>query len=134
MTTPAPAPSTSPCPTSLLEAQPLSSGIVLTAHARQRCRERAIACHEVERLVQQPFLSGRCRRRGRVWVVAPSLSPSGRRRFLAAVLEPTGGAMVVVTLFRVHALPQGCLGGPHAHLHARGRRRQRVLAGTRDRA
>jgi len=115
-------------PASLLEQQPLARGVVLTAHARARCAERGVGAHELERLLLEPFLWGPCRLPHRQWLVGPSLSPQGQRRWLAAVVEPRSGQLVVVTVFRVRSTPSAGLPVPHLRLRARERLRQRSLA------
>ncbi len=113
---------------SLLEQQPLASGIVLTAHARARCVERGVGPRELEGLLLEPFLCGPCRLPHRQWLVGPSLSPQGQRRWLAAVVEARAGRLVVVTVFRVRSTPSAGLPAPHLRLRARERLRQRSLA------
>lgn len=89
---------------------------VLTPHARRRLAERSIEPEEVERVLLRPFLHGDGGAPGRCWLVAPSLAPDGRRRFLAVIVSEGAACRIVLTAFCVRRPPRG-------HLPCVGRRR-----------
>lgn len=86
---------------------------VLTPHARRRLAERSIEPEEVERVLLRPFLHGDGGAPGRCWLVAPSLAPDGRRRFLAVIVAEDAACRTVLTAFRVRRPPRrrgACVG------------------------
>lgn len=118
-----------PRPT-LLESLPLAGGILLTARARQQAHARGIDPAQLARLLEQPERVGACRRRGRQWLAAPVASPAGVPAWIGAVVQPSAHGLLVLRVFRRRSLPGTPRAHVHAPLHARARRRQRLLART----